>query len=185
MIIGHRLLAPLCLTAALALSGCGELRRSMGYDKSTPDEFQVVERAPLALPPDFSLRPPDPGAPRPQESSMRDQARTALVGQGTRPQLTAGRTAGEAALLRQAGADQAQADIRQVVNRETSALIDADRSFTDRLVFWRAATPPGEAVDPEKEQQRLRQAQALGRSVTEGDTPVIKRRQRGLLEGIF
>ena len=91
MIIGHRLLAFLCLTAALALSGCGELRRSMGYDKSTPDEFQVVERAPLALPPDFSLRPPDPGAPRPQESSMRDQARTALVGQqGTRPQLTAG-----------------------------------------------------------------------------------------------
>lgn len=185
MIFGYRLLAGICLSV-MVLSGCDSMRRSMGYDKSTPDEFAVVERAPLAIPPDFGLRPPEPGAPRPQETAVRDQARISLTGRlAPSQQLGAGRSPGEAALARQAGTDQAQADIRQVVNRETSALVEADRSFTDRLVFWRAPQVPGEAVDAEKEQQRLRQAQALGRSVTEGDTPVIKRRGRGLLEGIF
>ena len=39
---------------ALGLSACSDLRRSIGKEKSKPDEFQVVVRPPLALPPGFS-----------------------------------------------------------------------------------------------------------------------------------
>jgi len=45
--------------------------------------------------------------------------------------------------------------------------------------------PPGTVIDAEREQQRIRENQALGRAPTEGDTPIIRRRQRGILEGIF
>ena len=35
------------------------------------------------------------------------------------------------------------------------------------------------------ESDRLRENRALNRPVNTGETPVIKRRQRGLLEGVF
>ena len=50
----------LALVVSLSVSGCSEARRAMGFEKQPPDEFQVVQRAPLALPPEFSLRPPAP-----------------------------------------------------------------------------------------------------------------------------
>jgi hypothetical protein len=43
-----------------------------------PDEFEVVQRAPLTIPPDFDLRPPKPGSPRPQEVSVDKLAREDL-----------------------------------------------------------------------------------------------------------
>ena len=64
----------------LGLSACSEVRRTLGYEKQPPDEFQVVQRAPLSLPPDYKLRPPTPGAVRPQERDPRDPARRAHTG---------------------------------------------------------------------------------------------------------
>jgi hypothetical protein len=174
------------LMLTLALSGCSEVKRSLGFEKMPPDEFQVVQRAPLAMPPDFALRPPAPGAARPQDTTTREQARQALIGaRQVTPISTAGRTGGDLALLKRAGAEGIQPDIRQIVNKETQALAEADKSLADRIVFWRKADPAGEAVDPSKEAQRLRENQALGKSVSDGDTPVIQRRQRGWLEGVF
>jgi len=161
----------------------------MGYEKSAPDEFQVVSRAPLAMPPDFNLRPPAPGATRPQEGSTRDQARSAML--GTTRQGTAissvGRDDGDVRLLRRAGADQIQPGIRALIDKESQALADADRTLTDKVVFWRKAELPGagEQLDATREAQRLRENQALGKAVTEGDTPRIERRRKGMLEGIF
>jgi hypothetical protein len=40
-------------------------------------------------------------------------------------------------------------------------------------------------VDPAKESQRIKENQALGRPVTEGETPTIERREQGIFEGIF
>jgi hypothetical protein len=172
----------------LALPGCEGVREQLGLGKRPPDEFAVVTKAPLALPPEFTLRPPKPGAPRPQEQQPSEVARGALTqGRAGRavPSLAAGRGAGEQALLKQAGAERADPKIREVVNRESSQFAEREVSFADKLIFWRAPEPPGSAVDPQKEAQRLRDNAAQGKTVTEGETPVIKRRQRGLLEGIF
>jgi hypothetical protein len=180
--------ASLALLGAIALSGCTDARRALGYEKAPPDEFQVVERAPLAMPPDFSLRPPAPGAVRPQEGNVRDQARQALAGRATgTPVSSQGRSQGDVALLKKAGAEQIQPDIRVVVNKETQSLAEADKSFTDKLVFWRKpdGIGAGEQLDASKEAQRLRENQALGRAVGDGDSPRIARRKKGMLEGIL
>lgn len=182
------LAASVAVAAAIALSGCTDARRALGFEKAPPDEFQVVERAPLSMPPDFSLRPPAPGAVRPQEGNVRDQARQALLGRTTGTPVSAqGRSTGDVALLKKAGAEQIQPDIRLMVNKESQALADADKSFTDKLVFWRKPDGPGagEQLDATKEAQRLRENQALGRSVGDGDSPRIARRRKGMLEGIF
>lgn len=181
--------ATLLALASLVLSGCAEAKRAMGYDKAPPDEFQVVSRAPLSMPPDFSLRPPTPGVDRPQEGNTRDQARRALTGnpRATTPVSTQGRTQGDVTLLKKAGAEQAQPDIRLLVNKETQSLADADKSFTDKLVFWRKPESMGygEQLNAGKEAQRLRENQALGNSLSSGDTPRIERRRKGMLEGIW
>lgn len=178
--------AVLAMALPLALSACSDAKRALGYEKAPPDEFQVVARAPLSMPPDFSLRPPQPGATRPQEGTTREQAKKIITGQrGSTPIATTGRTQGDIALMKRIGADSIQPDIRVLVNKETQALADADKSFTDRLVFWRKPDPPGVSVDPTKETQRIRENQALGKSVSEGETPQIQRRKRGWLEGVF
>lgn len=178
---GRALGAALALTIALA--GCSEAKKAIGWDKAPPDEFAVVARAPLSVPPDFQLRPPAPGTVRPQEGTPREQARGALT--GSRSLEVAGRSQGEMALLQKSGSDRAEPDIRSVVNRELNATVEADRGFADRLIFWRKPDPTGTVLDPNKEAQRLRSNQALNLPVTEGDTPMIKRRKKGWLEGIF
>lgn len=182
------LAASVAVGAAIALSGCTDARKALGFEKAPPDEFQVVERAPLSMPPDFSLRPPAPGTVRPQEGNVRDQARAALVGRTTATPISAqGRSTGDVALLKKAGAEQIQPEIRSMVNKETQAIAEADKSFTDKVVFWRKPDGPGagEQLDATKEAQRLRENQALGRGIGDGDTPRIARRKKGMLEGIF
>ena len=166
--------ALVALLTALTLSGCSSARKALGYDKAPPDEFAVVARAPLAQPPDYTLRPPRPGAQRPQEWTTRDEARTALVGAAA-PTATATATGGndfspgEQLLLAKAGANRADPEIRRKVDEETTALIDADHSFTDKILFWRDKPPPGEVVDAAREAKRLKDNASSGKSATDGD----------------
>jgi hypothetical protein len=181
--------ASLLLAATLALGACADTRKAIGWEKSTPDEFRVVSRAPLTLPPDFGLRPPAPGTTRPQESSPQESARAAVFG-AERPANAAASnaalSAGERQLLGRAGAERADASIRDTIDRETQSLADADRTFVDRLIFWQPPqAPAGSELDAGRESQRLREAQAAGRAANEGEVATIRTRKRGWLEGIF
>lgn len=174
-----------CLVAATALlAACDNPRRSLGLEKNAPDEFTVAARAPLSIPPDYTLRPPQPGAPRPQEPDVSELALRSLTGnQAVTRRSTL--SPGEQALLSQTGARAVPDDIRSTIDRETSVLATESKTFTDRLVFWRDSEAPGTLVDPDAESKRLRENQAFGKSASEGEMPVIKREQKGLLEDIF
>ncbi|MEO5376077.1 MAG: DUF3035 domain-containing protein [Alphaproteobacteria bacterium] len=176
------------MVVAAALSGCSDLRRMAGLDKKAPDEFTVVSRAPLAVPTEFDLPTPTPGLSRPQEPNPRLQAMEIILGK--RPAPTADmvpyrHSVGELAFLRQAGTEAAIPDIRRIVNDENKALIEQQRTLADHMIPWRRNDVSGPEVDPEKEMTRLRENQALGRPTTEGDTPIIKRKKKALLEGLF
>ena len=70
--------AVLCLFGPALLQGCSDFKRTIGLEPTMPDEFAVESRAPLTIPPDYALRPPRPGAPRPQEKTAAQQARRAF-----------------------------------------------------------------------------------------------------------
>lgn len=173
---------------ALAVSACGTgFRDQLGLTKQSPDEFRVVSRAPLTLPPDYNLRPPEPGAPRPQVGTSAQQAERAVFAnaQGGVQQASAPRTAGEQALLQAAGAPQADPNIRLIVDRETKQINAESDRFVDALVFWNSQPPAGTLVDPVAERRRLQENAALGQSPTTGPTPQIERRRTAPLEGLF
>jgi hypothetical protein len=73
------------LTGILALVGCTDFKQAVGLEPTMPDEFAVESNPPLTIPPDFDLRPPEPGAPRPQEESTAKQAEQIIdqAGPGT------------------------------------------------------------------------------------------------------
>jgi hypothetical protein len=183
--------------ALLSLSGCGGgVRQALGMTKQSPDEFQVVAQVPLTMPPDFNLRPPEPGAPRPQEGTAAQQGQTAILsssGGGTAPALGSpsdtgsgeSQSNGEVALLQNAGATGINPNIRQEIDAETAAQVERDKGLIERLVFWHTPQPYGTVVDPVAESKRLQENQALGKPVTEGETPIITVRRKGVLEGIF
>lgn len=181
------LMATLVLAAALGLGACAETRKAIGWDKTTPDEFRVVSRAPLTLPPDFGLRPPAPGQARPQELQPQETARAAVFGNQTAARTApAAGSPGEQTLVARMGATNVDPNIRDQIDRETAQLAEADRSFVDRLIFWQQRDPAqGQELDAQRESQRLREASATGRSAADGAVPTIRRRQRGWLEGLF
>jgi hypothetical protein len=170
----------LVLSIGAVLVGCNALRGG----NNGPNEFAVVTRAPLALPPNYGLRPPRPGAARPNEISPRDDAQSKLLrnlgGQSHRSAVKENKnnkkfTSGEFALLKRAEALDADPSIRHIVERE-SGRIREDDSLVDSLVFWRDKTNSKTLVEPNEESKRLRDNAALGKSPTEGTTPVIKKK---------
>jgi hypothetical protein len=189
------LIAALAVALPLATGGCSGVKETLGLTKQSPDEFKVVSRAPLSMPPDYNLRPPTPGAARPQEGTPRDQAQQAVFQHATLPadaippigegESETAQSSGESALLQSAGATGVDPNIRQVVDAETAEDEADSRTLADTLVFWREPDPYGDVVDPTAEQKRLQENAALGQPVTEGETPTIVRKKRGMLEGIF
>ncbi|MEO1648250.1 MAG: DUF3035 domain-containing protein [Pseudomonadota bacterium] len=72
------------LKSALLLAGAAASLAACGgggvFNRDRPDEFAVQRQAPLVVPPDFSLTPPAPGAPRPTQGTASEQALEALFG---------------------------------------------------------------------------------------------------------
>jgi hypothetical protein len=165
----NRVIVASVLVAAAGLAGCQSSRAALGMNKVTPDEFRVVTKAPLVVPPDYALRPPAPGEPRPQELQPESAARTALIG----AREAEVRSDGEKLLAAKAGAEKADPLIRYVVDDEFGDLAHKDKSFADRVMFWRSdkvaqAQQTPAPVDAASEQQRITQLT--------GDKPVIIQR---------
>jgi len=177
--------ARFALAATLfSLAGCGgDVERTFGLVRDTPDEFTVTTRAPLSMPPDFALTPPEPGAPRPQELTSQQAAEAALAPDTALGGTAGPDSAGQQALVAQAG-PAAPADIRSKIDSEAQ-LDHPPRSLADELMFWKSAPPAGTLLDPTAESQRLREDAALGQPATEGQTAIIQPNPKPKFLGIF
>lgn len=118
------------LAAVALLSGCGK----RGYDRARPDEFAVARQAPLIIPPDFALVPPQPGAARVQAGNPQQDALSALFGDNT------GRSGAERATLNEAG--DADAGIRSSVGDPDTNVVDKGQTTRDII-----AAPQGDGQD--------------------------------------
>src|SRR5437868_8957844 len=167
----NRVIVATALVAAVGVSGCQSAQKSLGMSKVTPDEFRVVTRAPLVVPPDYALRPPAPGEPRPQELQPESAARNALLGAREAEQ----RTDGEKLLVAKAGADKADPLVRYVVDDEFGDIAHKDKSFADRVMFWKKDDKSASAksgldnsakpIDPDEENKRVK--------TLTGDKPIV------------
>ena len=121
------------LACVALLGGCA---RSGGLDRARPDEFAVARQPPLVIPPDFALVPPQPGAAPTQSNTGNAQTLDALFGG------TAARSAGESAVIGQAGVDGAEPGIRSEVGDPQTNVVDKGATTRDIV-----AAPQGDGQD--------------------------------------
>jgi hypothetical protein len=159
------------LTAALGASGCAAFSQAVGSGKVAPDEFRVVAKAPLVVPPEFNLRPPRPGEARPLELRPDMQARSAVFG------VSVGGNAspGEQQLIADLGATNADPRIREVLDAETGSLARKPESFADRLMGRRIGPLDDPAqIEASDEAARLRAERTAIEAATGGQPATIQ-----------
>lgn len=183
------------LGLSLMLTGCSGFVDALGLGRNPPDEFAVVDRPPLAVPPNFDLRPPKPGAPRPQAVNLQERTASTLYGTDASLSNIAARdhtgalvrkpqaapTGDEEAFLQSLHADKPEADIRDQIDREASQRVSANDHLVDDLLWWRDQSTSGVVVDPKAEAARIKAAKEKGTPLNKGATPVIERSQSGFL----
>ncbi len=130
--------------AGLVLVACAGFERATGAAKAPPDEFVILTKAPLIIPPDYNLRPPQPGAPDRNQLAPAEQARSLLFTQN--PEAAAAAlgpeySEGERALLGRSGAVNADPSIRQAVS---TAIGQEDRGdeFAQQILYPEQETQP-------------------------------------------
>ena len=146
----------------LVLCGCTAFRSAIGAAKNPPDEFTVLTKAPLVIPPDFNLRPPQPGAAARNEPDSDALAREALFPQNAAAQaaaLGADYSEGEKFLLTRTNALAIDPNIRRRVTTDVGQE-DLGADFANRLLTQPAGTTPAAA-----------QAQAGATTATPAATP--------------
>jgi hypothetical protein len=142
------------MSAAFAMSACSGVKQSMGASKQGPDETAVTARAPLVVPATFDLKPPEPGAPRPQDADAAAAAQRVLGG----APRAAPASAGEKALLAATGAQSADSSVRQELRQEVRRS-SKRKSYADTVLFWRGSVEdPGTPLDAGDEAQRVKVA---------------------------
>ena len=120
------------LVAAVLVSGCAR----GGVNRARPDEFLVARQAPLVIPPDYALVPPQAGAARPQDAASNAQTLEALFGA---PQ---NRSAAERNVVGAAGGDSAERGIRSNVGDPGTNVVDKGSTTRDIV-----AAPEGDGQD--------------------------------------
>ncbi len=168
----------LLVAGSFVISGCsigsksgGSLRETLGLDKNAPDEFAIVTKAPLVVPPNYDLRPPQKGAEPLRRVDPRLSARTAAFGEDAA--RARGTSRGEDALLGKLGARNADGSIRRTLNRESAALTEKDKKLTSKVLFWQKKPQQGAVIDPKAEAARIKANKKAGKAVNEGATSMI------------
>ena len=157
----------ICVIGVL-VSGCSDFRKAIGTEKSSPDEFEVVVRPPLALPPSFAAT---------SEELETEAASTAVVSSTTDARTVAAATlgivegsAGEGygQIFNFAAIDE---DIRRLVDEETYG-IQLERRVPFQILLG-GVPDIGPIIDKVAEDQRLRRTMREGLLPTDGGTTAI------------
>lgn len=147
--------AALLVGTTAMLAGCDTIRDATGADKQPPDEFAVLTKAPLIIPPDYNLHPPKPGAAPLNQSEPTETAQQSLFGADTATiakAMPGNMSDGEKMLLASAGVQNADPSIRQDLAADRNkALQSASDDFTNTVLFWQKPSEKDEALNPDAE----------------------------------
>ena len=127
----HSTLTLAALGLAFAAGGCSLLPGGGGGGDAGPDEFRVVTKAPLSVPPEYSLRPPRAGSSVPREADTSRE--TTVTAFGTNIGADASPVA-----------NATDPRIRAIVDYEEGRLVRKTSEDADQIL---SSTPDGAVAD--------------------------------------
>ena len=201
----------LLLSLPFYLAACGgsDVKETLGIGPKAPDEFRVVARPPLSVPPEFDLRPPSDGEEMLSGTPASDKAKTLVIGpdgsttvtlpvagdpvMGSADTAIAPVTASAPAsnadeqFLQNVGSKAANPSIRETLHQDNQVVVKKQEENESGWFssIWSPPKPKEPIVDAKGESDRIKENKAEGKAVTEGDTPVKKGKDRGILDSLF
>ena len=155
----HKFLVPV-LTAMVALTttACDKTRETLGLKRVQANEFEVMDRQPLSVPPNYALRPPMPNAPAKEAVDASEKAQEALLGVQVRHEK---KSEAEKSFLAQAKAENVDHSVRAQLEKEVPSKEEAAPG--EGLVFWKEneSKKAGDVIDPRAE-NRVHNGQDFG-----------------------
>ncbi|HEX5282420.1 MAG TPA: DUF3035 domain-containing protein [Micropepsaceae bacterium] len=128
------------LAAVVLLSGCESIRQATGAEKTPPDEFTVLTKAPLVIPPDYNLRPPQPGIASRNDPDADETGAALALPTASAAGLDTSYSDGEKLLLTKTNALSVDPNIRKTITSDVG-LEDQGPGFAQKVLF-QGATPP-------------------------------------------
>ncbi len=179
------------LLGALMLSACSSVKQEMGVGRHSPNAFDVVTRAPLTLPPDYALRPPESAGAAAVGSTANTsaQVKNELMGENMSSgnASAAQKQADPAAMafMDKLGVEHANPDIRQMIDQDNGYIALKNQPVADKLIFWQDTTPsakdiPEAVINPEAEAERIKKVEAEGKPINADMTPTIRQKTNTL-----
>jgi hypothetical protein len=143
---------------AMALVGCDTVREAAGVTKEPPDEFAVVTKAPLIMPPDYNLKPPKPGAAPMNQVSPTEDAAATLYGEDPAQiaaQMPNDYSQAEKLLLANTGGAVADHDIRRELTADARSMEETNDTLENKLLFQSKDLNAGAPLDADAEKAKI------------------------------
>lgn len=199
----------LLLTSVALLSACsgGSVKNTLGISRAAPDEFRVVPRPALSVPPQFNLRPPGVvGENAASASAASKEAEALMLGTsekgdtftikkpepGKTPLMSTkeknSMTGAEAQFLSNAGANNADPKVRAALVQDSVGkdMLDEDESESSWWNPFPDLTKKKEpTVNPGEEAKRIKTNKQAGKKVNDGEVPATTPTDRGVLGHIL
>lgn len=204
----------ICALHVLTACGGNSVKDTLGLGRRAPDEFKVVARPPLSVPPQFSLRPPSANAESPIVVPADKQAKSIITGaspeienssvdtavtpveavtlepatskKGKKGKLAERQVVGESQFMKNIGVDKADPKVRDELIGQTIAVQEKkeEAGWWERLTMS-SSEKKDTLVSAKEEAERIKSNQAGKKPVTEGDTPTVTEKNRGVIGNIF
>lgn len=200
----------LLITCSLiTLSACSSstVKDTLGINRKAPDEFRVVSRPPLYIPPQFNLRPPSSSAESPtiipadkqakslvldgkpannngaEVFNLKQNSDTSVAPVSSSPLTKSVKNTGSKSdqqFLKNIGAEKSDPKVRDELVEQ--AIVKQEKIEDSP---WWDIFPSNEKKEPlvnsKAEADRIKTNKETGKSVTEGDTPEVESGDRGWL----
>ena len=163
------------LGTALVLISCQALRQATGLTKQSPDEFTILTKSPLVIPPDFNLRPPQPGIAARYEVDPAERAQRALFPQSAVTRAAAlgdSYSDGEKLLLSKTNALAVDPRIRRIITADAGQE-DQGPEFSQKVLYGTAATQPRVGNSEGSEETRMASSPPAPAKTEEVLAPVV------------
>ncbi|MEZ5690101.1 MAG: DUF3035 domain-containing protein [Rickettsiales bacterium] len=191
------------------LASCGgsgsTIKETLGINRTSPDEFQVVSRPPLSVPPQFNLRPPSAISTSPTVVSADMKAQSIVIGNEPRrnsfeldeiysdtavmpvsSRSLSGDDKANSGFLQNIGVSKADPDIREkLIKQEIVTRQQKEESSWWDIFSYGTKKEKAVLVDADAERKRIEDNSKKNKSITEGETPTVKEKDRGLLGDLF
>lgn len=171
----------------IILNGCGGVKEKIGLIKKAPDEYQVYENKPLAVPPNFELRPPL------EDNTQKEEDLDKKLIFSEVDQENESLTVSDEILLIAVGEKNSEKNIRKIINEENS-IQEVDKSLLDKIlnfdpIFEVEEDKDSENINAEDEKKRIEDSKSeiksIETNIEDAENNNVMDEEKSFLDEIF